>query len=166
VQQVVLALIESLRVHESFWSQANGVVELRRWGTDPTDVPDAPVWDYQSLAAQARHDIGEIRPLLEGVLEGGLLARIAEETSDPEPHSDDELWVTIVYAFVAAAHRGRPSIDQLAAMFVPLYLWRAAAFMRQAAVEADATVEEGLESLCQTFQRLKPSLVERWSAEA
>ena len=59
----------------------------------------------------------------------------------------------------------RTSIDQLAGMFVPLYLWRAAAFMRQAAVEADATVEEGLESLCQTFQRLKPSLVERWSAE-
>jgi hypothetical protein len=44
-------------------------------------------------------------------------------------------------------------------------LWRAAAFMRQAAFEADATVEEGLESLCQTFQRLKPSLVERWSDE-
>ena len=37
--------------------------------------------------------------------------------------------------------------------------------MRLAAVETDATVEEGLASLYQTFQRLKPSLVERWSAE-
>jgi glucosylglycerate synthase len=165
VQQVVQALIESLRVHASFWSQTNGVVELRRWGTDPTDVPDMPAWDYQGLAAQARHDIGEIKPLLGEVLEGSLIARILKETSDPEPHSDDELWVTTVYAFVAAARRGSSGIDQLAGMFVPLYLWRAAAFMRQAAFEADATVVEGLESLCQTFQRLKPSLVERWSDE-
>ena len=67
--------------------------------------------------------------------------------------------------FAAAARRGATSIEHLAGMFVPLYLWRAAAFMAHAAVEADATVRAGLESLCQTFQRLKPVLVERWSAE-
>jgi hypothetical protein len=165
VQQVVLALIESLRVHALFWNKTNGMVELPRWGVDSTEVPDPPTWDYQGLAAQARHDIGEIRPLLEEVLEAGLFARLAEETADPEPRSNDELWVAIVYAFVAAARRGRTSVDQLAGMFVPLYLWRAAAFMRHAAIQADATVEEGLASLFQTFQRLKPSLVERWSAE-
>lgn len=164
VQQVVMALIESLRAHAPFWSRTNGVAELRSWGTDPTDVPDTPAWDYQDLAAQARHDIGEISPLLERVLEADLLARIIDETANPEPHSDDELWVRTVYALVAAARRGSPGIDQLAGMFVPLYLWRAAAFMRQASVDADRTTE-GLESLCQTFQRLKPSLVERWSAE-
>ena len=74
VQQVVMALIESLRAHDSFWRKANGVVELRRWGTDPKDSPDAPTWDYQALAEQARHDIGEIRPLLKEVLEATLLA--------------------------------------------------------------------------------------------
>jgi hypothetical protein len=165
VQQVVLALIESLRAHDSFWRTANGVVELRRWGTDPQDSPDAPTWDYQGLAEQARHDIGEIRPLLEEVLEPSLLARIVEETSSPELHSDDELWVRTVYALAAAARRGPASIEHLAGMFVPLYLWRAAAFMTHAALEDDATVLEELESLCQTFQRLKPVLVERWSAE-
>jgi hypothetical protein len=165
VQQVVLALIESLRAHDSFWRTANGVVELRRWGTDPQDSPDAPTWDYQGLAEQARHDIGEIRPLLEEVLEPPLLARIVEETSSPELHSDDELWVRTVYALAAAARRGPASIEHLAGMFVPLYLWRAAAFMTHAALEDDATVLEELESLCQTFQRLKPVLVERWSAE-
>jgi hypothetical protein len=164
VQQVVMALVETLRGHASFWTRTNGVRELPSWGTDASDVPEAPAWDYQALAAQARHDIGEIRPLLEGVLDKDLLGRIAEQTSAPEPQSDDELWVTTVYAFVAAARRGSPSLDQLAGMFVPLYLWRAAAFMRRAAAGPDAAVEDGLKSLCQTFQRLKPSLVERWSA--
>jgi hypothetical protein len=73
--------------------------------------------------------------------------------------------VRTVYALAAAARRGPASIEHLAGMFVPLYLWRAAAFMTHAALEDDATVLEELESLCQTFQRLKPVLVERWSAE-
>ena len=167
VQQVVLALIESLRAHESFWSQANGVVELRSvghrsdgrarrasLGLPESGRPGPPRHRRDQTAARG------------GARREACSRASPRRLADPEPLSDDELWVTIVYAFVAAAHRGRPSIDQLAGMFVPLYLWRAAAFMRQAAVEADATVEEGLESLCQTFQRLKPSLVERWSAEA
>ena len=148
-----------------FWTKANGVVELRRWGTEPKESPDAPAWDYEALAAQARHDIVEIRPLLEEVLDPSLLARIVEETSSPELHSDDELWVRTVYAFAAATRRGPASVEHLAGTFVPLYLWRSAAFMAHAALEADATVREELDSLCQTFQRLKPLLVERWSAE-
>jgi hypothetical protein len=165
VQQVALALTESLRAHDRFWTKANGVVELRRWGTDPKESSESPAWDYEGLAAQARHDIVEIRPLLEEVLDPSLLARILEETSAPELHSDDELWVRTVYAFAAATRRGPTSVEHLAGTFVPLYLWRSAAFMAHAALEADATVRNELDSLCQTFQRLKPLLVERWSAE-
>ena len=81
VQQVVLALVESLRAHESFWTATNGVAELRTWGTDPKETPDAPTWDYEALAEQARHDIIEIKPLLEGVLDADLLARVVEDMS-------------------------------------------------------------------------------------
>ncbi|HVH55368.1 MAG TPA: hypothetical protein VM791_03895 [Vicinamibacterales bacterium] len=99
------------------------------------------------------------------MLEATLLARIVEETSSLELRSDDELWVRTVYALAAATRRGPTSIEHLAGIFVPLYLWRAAAFMAHAAIETDATVREELESLCQTFQRLKPLLVDHWSAE-
>jgi glucosylglycerate synthase len=165
VQQVVLALIESLRAHDSFWKAANGVMELRTWGSVPKETPDAPVWDYQTLAEQARHDIGEIRALLAEVLEADLLARVVAAVSSSDLPLDDELWVRIVYAFAAATRQGPAAVEQLAGMFVPLYLWRAATFMAHAALEADATVQASLESLCQTFERLKPVLVDSWSAE-
>ena len=165
VQQVVLALIESLRAHDSFWTAANGVVDAAARGAiDPKETPDAPTWDYEALAEQARHDIGEISPLLEEVLDADLLARVIEEISAPTLRLDDELWVRIVYAFAAATRRGPTGIEHLAGMFVPLYLWRAAAFMAQAAHEADAAVQARLDSLCETFQRLKPVLVSSWSA--
>jgi hypothetical protein len=165
VQQVMLALIESLRVHASFWTSTTGIAPLRTWGTEPEGAPDAQTWDYEALAVQARHDIGEIHPLLGEVLEAGLLARVVGEVSAPEVRSDDELWVKTVYAFAAAARLGRTSPEHLAGLFVPLYLWRAAAFMGRAAHQTDAVVDEGLESLSQMFLRLKPLLVDSWLAK-
>ena len=72
----------------------------------------------------------------------------------------------IVYAFVAAdASQGRTGIEHLADMFVPLYMWRAAAFMAHTALESAGDVQARLDALCETFQRLKPALVASWSAE-
>jgi hypothetical protein len=165
VQQIVMALIESVRAHASFWTATNGIAALPTWGTEPEHTPDAQTWDYEALAAQARHDIREIQPLLEEVLEPGLLASIFEEISPSELRSDAELWVKTVYAFAAAVRHGRTGTDHLAGMFVPLYLWRAAAFMAHAAHQTDREINEELESLCQTFLRLKPVFVDRWTAE-
>ena len=69
VQQVMLSMGESLRAHDSFWLSADGLKDLRTWGHDPQVIPDPPTWDYVALAEQARHDVGEIEPLLEEVLE-------------------------------------------------------------------------------------------------
>jgi hypothetical protein len=164
VQQVVLALIESLRVHESFWIAADGPVELRTWGDDPATRPDPPSWDFAPLAEQARQDITQIRPLLDGVLDADLVAGLMGDVSIPVLRLDDEQWVRLVYAIAAATRHGATSVEHLASMFVPLYLWRAAAFMAETSHEADAVVQARLDSLCQTFQRLKPVLVAHWSA--
>ena len=165
VQQVFLSLIESLRAHASFWTATNGIAPLPTWGSDPDETPDAQPWDYETVAAQARYDIGEIRPLLAEVLDATLLAGIVEEMSSSELRFDDELWVKSAYAFAAAARQGRTGPEHLAALFVPLYLWRAAAFMAQAAPQTERAVRERLESLCETFLRLKPVLVSNWLAE-
>ena len=165
VQQVMLSMVEILRAHDSFWLSADGLKELRTWGHDPQVIPDPPVWDYVALAEQARHDVVEIEPLLKGVLEHPALARVLDDLSDQAFHLDDELWARIVYAFVTAAHRGSTGSEHLAAMFVPLYLWRASAFMAHTAHEDAATLQTRLDAVCEAFQRLKPVLVSSWSPE-
>ena len=165
VHQVVLAVIESLRAHESFWRNANAVSELRTWGTDPAAVPDVMPWDFQALADQARRDIIEIRPLLEDVLDPGLFVGIMDNVNGTSPRLDDELWVRTVYGFATAIQHGRAALDHMADMFVPLYMWRAAAFMSETSPEAPGAVQARLDALCDTFQRLKPTLVASWSNE-
>ena len=164
VHQVVVSAIESLRFHDSFWLNTSGVAELCSWGIDPVATADAPTWDYQALALQAGHDIVEIKELLETVLEPGLLARLLDASDATKLTLDDELWVRIVYAFAAATRQGGAGVDHLADMFAPAYMWRAAAFMSQTARESPAAVQARLNSLCETFERLKPELVAAWSA--
>jgi hypothetical protein len=163
VHQVVLALIESLRAHEPFWLKADGIEQLPTFGTDPIVMPEAATWDYQSLAEHARHDIVEIKPLLEEVVGPDVFGRVMEDSAGASSGLDDELWVRIVYAFAAATHLGGANIDQLADTFAPLYMWRASAFMSHTALESPAIVQARLNSLCETFKRLKPELVASWS---
>jgi hypothetical protein len=163
VHQVFVAAMESLRAHDEFWLRASRVRQLRTWGSDPALFPEAPAWDYQALAAQSRHDLGEIEPLLKSVLDPVALERIMTAGTPGEP--DDELWVRTVYAFAAATRAGRTGIDHLADMFAPLYMWRAAAFMSAVAAEPPATVQARLNALCDTFERLKPLIVAAWTAK-
>jgi hypothetical protein len=165
VHQVMVSAFESLRAHESFWPNVVGVAELPTWGSDPIAIPEAAAWDYRALALQARHDITEIEPLLQTVLAPAVLAQLLGDSSQAGSELDDERWVGIVYAFATAAHLGRAGVDHLADMFAPLYMWRAAAFMAKTAGESSASVQARLNSLCETFERLKPALVAAWSAD-
>ena len=75
------------------------------------------------------------------------------------------MWVRIVYAFLAATDPWTASIEHLADMFVPIYMWRAARFMSQTAPEPVDVVQTRLNALCDAFQRLKPALVNGWNGE-
>ena len=165
IHQVVISVVESLRAHESFWLKANAITELRTWGVDPVVAPDVSPWDFQALADQARRDIVEITPLLEDVLEPGLFVRVMDNASGLSPRLDEELWVRTVYGFATAIQHGRAAVDHLADMFAPLYMWRAAAFMAETALESPGTVQARLDALCETFLRLKPALVTSWLDE-
>ena len=160
-----LSLIASLRAHASYWRTATGVTPLRTWGDGSERPARRRRWDHTALAQQARHDIAQIAPLLEGVLDPALLARLIDDLACSRCQLDDELWVRIVYAFLEATNRGTASIEHLADMFVPIYMWRAADSCRRPRIEPVDVVQTRLNALCDTFQRLKPALVSGWDGE-
>jgi glucosylglycerate synthase len=166
VRQILMSLIATLQAHKSYWRTVANAATVPTWGVDDRNkVPTAAEWDFAALAQQARHDIHEIRPLLEGVLDPAALARLMDDITAADPRLDDELWVRIVYDFLDASHRGSAGVDHLADMFVPLYMWRAARFMSFTANEPDDVAQTRLNALCDAFQRLKPALVSGWTVE-
>ena len=98
--------------------EANGVVELPKWGTDPKESPDGLPgttrrWPTRPVT------IGEIRQPLE------VLERRASRASSRKPPRPSDGPTTVLgedRLSFAAATDGPTSLEHLAGMFVPLYL--------------------------------------------
>ena len=97
-----------------------------------------------------------------GAVVGGIAGILIAPILFLEPNM---MALVLLYAFAAAIRLGRTNVEHLADMFAPLYMWRASAFMSHTAGESPAVVQARLDSLCETFLRLKPALVARWSVE-
>ena len=156
-------LVESLRAHEPFWLKATASRNCARGHRPDGHFRRRNV----GLSGPGRPPVThlEITPLLEEVLEPDVFARLMDDNPGASARLDDELWVRSVSAFAAATPLGRTSVEHLADMFAPLYMLRASAFMAHTASESPAIVQARLDSLCETFLRLKPALVARWSVE-
>ncbi len=77
-----------------------------------------------------------------------------------------DLWARIVYDFAVAYHRGWVHRDHLLKSMIPLYLGRVASFVKENMDRSAHEVEEGIESLCNLFEEMKPYLIERWGRES
>jgi hypothetical protein len=73
-----------------------------------------------------------------------------------------DLWVRIIYDFGIACHKGWVHREHLLKSMIPLYLGKVASFVRENQDSSSKEVEEKIESLCLTFEELKPYLIERW----
>ena len=77
----------------------------------------------------------------------------------------DELWVKTVYEFADSYHRSVISRDHIIQALAPLYRGRVFTFLMQNAEAAAAEVEQHIEDLCLTFERMKPYLLELWQGK-
>jgi glycosyltransferase involved in cell wall biosynthesis len=77
----------------------------------------------------------------------------------------EDLWVRTIYDFAVAYHRGSIHREHLLKSMIPLYLGRVAAFVKENLESSALEVEERTESLCRSFENMKPYLIERWGQE-
>lgn len=73
-----------------------------------------------------------------------------------------DLWVRIIYDFAITYHRGLIHRDHLLKSMIPLYLGKVASFVKEHMRSSASEVEEGIESLCNVFEEMKPYLIEGW----
>lgn len=166
-RQVVGAAFASLDAHAPAWLSRDGAVELPVAGQprDPED-PDPPV-ATASLVERFRGGVRDLEPLLRDILAPETLGRLQAAAARDEavPRLPDPLWVTAVYEFAAAAHRGVMSREHLTQALVPLYLGRTASFFEEILPADEPAHRERLAALEQEYEALRPYLIERWKAE-
>ncbi len=86
----------------------------------------------------------------------------AGRVSDEAFSFPQDLWVRLVYDFVAGFHKGWVHREHLLKSMIPLYLGWVASFVNANRESSAGKVEEKIESLCNAFEEMKSYLIERW----
>jgi len=163
-QQVVGAAFECLEEHAAFWVPRAAAEPLPMVGELPAAGEDAPAVDAGRLTQAFCTDIEQLQPVLRSILSADTLDSLnalAHQDCERLRYPDD-LWVSTVYEFLVAHHRGVMRRDHITQALIPLYLGRTGSFLTQWADRSPAEVDAALESLGLQFERSKPWLVERW----
>jgi len=90
------------------------------------------------------------------------LRRLAALPEDKFAYPAD-VWARTVYEFAAAYHRAVIGRDHVVQALVPLFRGRAVTFLTENREASAEQVESNIESLCQTFERERPYLIESWN---
>ena len=132
---------EPARARGVLASSTTASAALRTWGADPATTPEAPAWDYERAgragAPGHRRDPAAAR---RRARRRPRAPACSSDVSAPASGSTMSCGSGSCMRSRRRTRRGPASVEHLAGMFVPLYLWRAAAFMAQTAAEADAVV--------------------------
>jgi glycosyltransferase involved in cell wall biosynthesis len=106
--------------------------------------------------------ISELRDLLNEILSAGILKELIEIPLMEKFHFSDDLWVHVIYDYAIACHKKVMNIEHILKTLTPLYLGKVASLVMEMADSNAHQVEERLESLCISFEKYKPYLIDKW----
>ncbi|HNY39603.1 MAG TPA: cell wall biosynthesis glycosyltransferase [Bryobacteraceae bacterium] len=168
LQQVTSSVFLLMREYQETWRLRAGSEPAPLFGfrydvgLDPVNV------NLDRMLAAFRGGAGDLAEVWRLILKPDTLAAVtslAKSARAGDFHLDDELWVRIVYEFACSARSNRLERTTLLKSITPLYLGRVASFVIETAEMGAAEVEGRIESLCLSFEAMKPYLIEIWFGE-
>jgi glucosylglycerate synthase len=167
LRQTVGPLFWSMERADASWSSVNDVQSVPTAGPEYEVTTEAVDVAPKRLHQMFCSGVTDLQPVLKSILAPATLAEFQNAAAlevDKFRYSD-ELWVKAVYEFAASYHRSVISRDHILQALVPLYRGRAYAYLTENSTASQDGMEEHIEALCLTFERLKPYLIEQWTAQ-
>jgi len=155
-QQVIGAVFHALGRTFDLWADTKGSSEVAIQGRVPIAPTRSPTFNLASFTEAFGTGVDALAPLLASVMGPPLLDRLRAAAQTTPMALDDELWASIVFAFLRAAVQETAAPQELAQMLEPLYLGRVVSFLNDVRT-GDAL--DKLERLALVFEEQKPSLV-------
>jgi glucosylglycerate synthase len=164
LMQVMGALFALMEQHESLWSRQDGSQPVPLFGF-PYEVAVEPVHvNVERMVSLFRQGLTDLEPIWRQILADDTFVQLQglDRTSGADCRIPDELWVQVVYDAATAYRKRMMPRDHLLKALTPLYLGRTASFAHATQGLTSIEAEQKIETLCQTFERMKPYLIERW----
>ncbi len=166
IQQVIGTLFHSLENDQAYWLSQTKSAPVPFFGFEYSVALEPIRVNRKDLLRAFRTGVNQLASVLESIVSRETLQEIDQlaKLSDKEFRFRDELWVKTVYEFASSYHRSVIDRDHLLQALTPLYRGRICSFVAENERAKAAEIERKLEEIGQEFERLRPYLVERWSA--
>jgi hypothetical protein len=167
LRQTVAPLFWSMEATYDWWNAIHVVQTVPSEGPEFEIGMDPVQGDPSRLRQMFASGVADLQGILKSILSASTLAQLqsAAALDGNKFEYSDELWVKVLYEFAASYHRSVISRDHIIQALAPLYRGRAYAFLTENLKASKEELEGHIETLCQTFERLKPYLLELWTAQ-
>jgi glycosyltransferase involved in cell wall biosynthesis len=160
--QVLSALFMLMEEYEEKWKEVKETSPIPMFGfqfsvgLEPVHVNIERMIDMYKLG------IKELGDIIKDILSEKSFKGLKEAVKSAPFSINDEVWARVIYDYAVAWHRKIMSKEHILKTLTPLYLGKVASLVIDMAESNASQVEDRLEALCITFERLKPYLIRRW----
>jgi hypothetical protein len=166
--QVAGALFSLMEDHQAVWATIEGSKPVTLFGfqyevgVEPVNV------NVDAMISKFQQGLADLQSIWRQMLSEETLAelRSLQGCSLQAFHISDGLWAQLVYDIAVAHHRYLMPREHLLKALTPLYLGRTASFVLETQGLTSLEAEGRIETLCQTFEKRKPYLIEHWGRPA
>lgn len=158
------ALFHMMEAYQDVWEGRKGSSPVPLFGPPYELGPEDGTINVERMLRGFQQGVRDLLPIWENILAPETLAGIlslglveAEEFRYPAV-----LWVQTVYDFALAYHDKALHREHLLKSLTPLYLGRTASLILETREGTAEDVERVIETLCETFETMKPYLTQRW----
>jgi len=162
--QAVGAVFHYMEEYQDVWEDKKGSSPVPLFGAPYEQATETVTINVERLVNGFRHGLRDLLPIWEIILAPETLAGIlplglldVDEFHFPMP-----LWVQTVYDCALAYHEKVLHREHLLKSLTPLYLGRTASLVLETRQGGPKEVEGAIETLCETFESMKPYLTQRW----
>jgi hypothetical protein len=163
LSQAVGGVFHSMEEYESRWEPVKDSAEVPLYGKVEYANTSEPV-QVARMVGGFKQGLRDLLPLWDLILPPETLDQILPlgMLEPDEFRFSIELWVQVVYDFALAYHDQVLHRDHLLKSLTPLYLGRTASFVLETKDGPPSDADAAVESIGDTFERMKPYLLERW----
>ena len=167
LRQTVGPLFWCMGGTNSIWSTKSEILPVPSTGSGYEVTAESVNVDRQRLHQNFRSGVMDLAEVLKSILSPETLSSLQQAAALEEAkfQLSDELWVRAIYEFAASYHHDVINRDHILQALAPLYRGRAFAFLTDNSNASADELEVRIEALGQTFERLKPYLLELWMAK-
>ncbi len=162
--QVCGTLFAQIERDFAFWRTVEGSESIPTFGLTQLLKPDPITVDQPRLVQAFKEGFEKFHHLYQLICSESVYQALvkARESSPDTFHIPREIWVSLLYEFVAIYHQLNGQGKKLIPYITPLYLGQVASFMNQTRDLDFIEAEKVIESLAYSCEKQKPYLLQLW----